>query len=75
MGERYAQALYLFTKKEGKLEKEALLPTLFVPMTGKAEVARQQKPDPTNPHLNNGSFEEEPNYKAEGRRGGITSGW
>jgi protein-L-isoaspartate(D-aspartate) O-methyltransferase len=70
VGERYAQTLYLFTKKDGKLEKEALLPTLFVPMTGKAEAARQQKPDPTNPHLLNGSFEEEPNYKAEGGQPG-----
>src|SRR5262245_16260637 len=70
VGERYAQTLYLFTKKDGKLEKEALLPTLFVPMTGKAEEARQQKPDPDNPHLINSSFEEEPNYKTEGGQPG-----
>ena len=37
VGERYSQTLYLFAKKGGKLETEALLPTLFVPMTGKAE--------------------------------------
>ena len=70
VGERYAQTLYLFTKKDGKLEKEALLPTLFVPMTGKAEAARQQKPDAANPKLINGSFEEEPNYKTEGGQPG-----
>jgi protein-L-isoaspartate(D-aspartate) O-methyltransferase len=70
VGERYAQTLYLFTKKSGQLEKEALLPTLFVPMTGKAEAAREQKPDPNNPHLINGSFEEEPKYKAEGGQPG-----
>jgi protein-L-isoaspartate(D-aspartate) O-methyltransferase len=58
VGERYTQTLYLFRKKNGKLESEALLPTLFVPMTGKAEAARQVKPDPANPHIVNGSFEE-----------------
>lgn len=70
VGERYAQTLYLFTKKNGQLEKEALLPTLFVPMTGKAEVARERKPDPANPHIVNGSFEEEPDYKSEGGQPG-----
>ena len=70
VGERYAQTLYLFTKKEGKLEKEALLPTLFVPMTGKADDERKVKPDPANPRLINGSFEEEPNYKTEGGQPG-----
>ena len=70
VGERYAQTLYLFTKKNGKLEKEALLPTLFVPMTGKAEAARERQPDPANPHVVNGSFEEEPDYKSEGGQPG-----
>ena len=46
-----------------------LVALLFVPMTGKAEAARQQQPDPSNPHLVNGSFEEEPNYKSEGGQG------
>ena len=59
VGERYSQTLYLLRKKDGKLESEALLPTLFVPMTGKAEEAREVKPDPANPQLVNGSFEEE----------------
>jgi protein-L-isoaspartate(D-aspartate) O-methyltransferase len=65
VGERYSQTLYAFTKKKGKLEAEALLPTFFVPMTGKAEAARARKPDPANPRLLNGSFEEEP-YFASG---------
>jgi protein-L-isoaspartate(D-aspartate) O-methyltransferase len=69
-GQRFSQTLYLFTKKGNKLEKEALLPTLFVPMTGKANAERKIKPDPENPHLVNGSFEEEPNYKAEGAQPG-----
>lgn len=59
VGQRYEQTLYLFRKKDGKLESEKLLPTLFVPMTGKAEEARKKKPDPENPSLANGSFEEE----------------
>jgi protein-L-isoaspartate(D-aspartate) O-methyltransferase len=70
VGERFSQTLYLFKKKGGKLEKEALLPTLFVPMTGKADAERKIKPDPENPRLVNGSFEEEPNYKAEGAQPG-----
>ena len=70
VGERYSQTLYLFTKKGDKLEKEALLPTLFVPMTGKAESERQVKPDPANPRLVNGSFEEEPDFKSDGGQPG-----
>src|SRR6478735_7506669 len=67
VGERYSQTLYVMTKKQGKLEREALLPTLFVPMTGKAEDTRERKPDPDNPRLVNGSFEEEPHFAYEGR--------
>jgi protein-L-isoaspartate(D-aspartate) O-methyltransferase len=70
VGERYSQTLYAFTKKKGKLEGEALLPTLFVPMTGKAEASRARKPDPANPRLINGSFEEEPHFAyGEGQPG------
>ena len=58
VGERFRQTLYLMRKKDGKLEREALLPTLFVPMTGKAEDTRRVKPDPANPQVDNGSFEE-----------------
>ena len=58
VGERYQQVLYLLKKENGKLKQEILRPTLFVPMTGKAEDTRQVKPDPTRPKLNNSSFEE-----------------
>jgi protein-L-isoaspartate(D-aspartate) O-methyltransferase len=58
VGERYTQELYLLRKTNGRLEKEVLVPTMFVPMTGKAEAARQVQPDPANPKLVNGSFEE-----------------
>ena len=47
MGERYQQSLYLLKKTSGKLETEALKPTLFVPMTGKAESQRKVHPDPS----------------------------
>jgi len=57
VGERYQQTLYLFEKKNGKLASVALLPTLFVPMTGRAEDTRAVKPDAANPVINNGSFE------------------
>jgi protein-L-isoaspartate(D-aspartate) O-methyltransferase len=60
VGERYQQMLYSMRKKDGKLEKEALRPTLFVPMTGEAEDNRKVKADPKNPHLVNGDFEDEP---------------
>ena len=49
VGERYQQTLYLLKKKDGKLNREALLPTLFVPMTGQAEEGREVLPDPANP--------------------------
>ena len=57
VGQRYQQTLYLFEKQDGKLKSIALLPTLFVPMTGKAEDNRVVKPDPANPELYNGGFE------------------
>jgi protein-L-isoaspartate(D-aspartate) O-methyltransferase len=58
VGERYQQTLYLMRKTDGKLKKEALRATLFVPMTGQAESQRKVKPDPTKPQIANGSFEE-----------------
>ncbi len=57
VGERYQQMLFLMRKVNGKLEREALQPTLFVPMTGAAEEAREIAPDPKNPQLVNGAFE------------------
>ena len=69
VGERYRQTLYSFRKKEGKLVAQKLLPTLFVPMTGKAEAVRAVKPDPLNPRIDNGSFEE------EAFAGGGQPGW
>ena len=58
VGERYQQTLYLMRKTDGKLKSEALRATLFVPMTGEAEEQRKVKPDPKNPQIVNGSFEE-----------------
>jgi protein-L-isoaspartate(D-aspartate) O-methyltransferase len=69
VGERYQQTLYLYRKRGEKLEEEALLPTLFVPMTGKAEEARKVKPEPGNPKVANGGFEE------EAFKGGAQPGW
>lgn len=56
-GERYNQMLYLMIKKDGKLEPNALRPTLFVPMTGRAEETREIQPDPAKPVVGNGNFE------------------
>lgn len=69
VGERYQQTLYLYRKRGEKLEAEALLPTLFVPMTGKAEDSRAVKPEPGNPKVANGGFEE------EAFRSGAQPGW
>lgn len=57
LGERYQQTFHLFEKKNGKLEQKKLIPTLFVPMTGKSEDLRQAQPDPLHPRLLNPSFE------------------
>ncbi len=58
VGERYQQVFHLLKKQDGKLLNEALRPTLFVPMTGKAEEKREVQPDPLHPKLVNGGFEE-----------------
>jgi protein-L-isoaspartate(D-aspartate) O-methyltransferase len=57
-GQRYQQSLYLLEKKDGKMKSRALLPVLFVPMTGAAEHHRRVQPDPLHPALENGDFEE-----------------
>jgi protein-L-isoaspartate(D-aspartate) O-methyltransferase len=37
LGDRFTQSVWLVTKKDGKLAKRELKPTLFVPMTGRAQ--------------------------------------
>ena len=59
LGERYQQVFHMFEKKDGKLISTKLISTLFVPMTGQSENQRQVKPDPLNPKLLNGGFEED----------------
>ncbi|QDT33288.1 protein-L-isoaspartate(D-aspartate) O-methyltransferase [Thalassoglobus polymorphus] len=61
LGERYQQVFYLFEKENGKLKQTKLLPTLFVPMTGQMEELRKVKPDPLNPRIINGGFEDDEN--------------
>ena len=60
VGPRYQQVMHRMRKRDGALVTEALQPTLFVPMTGAAEDARQQQPDPLHPALVNSGFEETP---------------
>lgn len=69
MGERHQQTLYLMRKKDGKMVKEALRPTLFVPMTGAAESERKVFPDASKPELLNASFEDDPDEN------GFMPGW
>jgi protein-L-isoaspartate(D-aspartate) O-methyltransferase len=57
VGERYQQTLYRVTKRGKELLREPLEATLFVPMTGAAETARQVLPDPEHPRVFNGDFE------------------
>ncbi len=59
VGQRYQQILYIMRKENGQLAREALRPTLFVPMTGAAEDRRQVQPDPLDPQIANGGFEKE----------------
>lgn len=61
LGERYQQVFYLFEKQGGQLKPTKLIPTLFVPMTGKSEDLREVKPDPASPKILNGSFEKDEN--------------
>jgi protein-L-isoaspartate(D-aspartate) O-methyltransferase len=58
VGERYEQTLVLLSKRNGVMEQESLVPSLFVPMTGVAEQGRRVQPDGTKPALRNGGFEE-----------------
>ncbi len=75
VGERYQQTLYFFTKKDGKLDQEALLPTLFVPMTGKAEDNREVLPDPAHPRDRQRQFRNDrPGDEAGGRIGSGVAG-
>jgi len=57
VGERYEQTLMLLSKRKGVMERESLVPSLFVPMTGVAEQGRRVQPDGTKPSLHNGGFE------------------
>ena len=61
LGERYQQVFHMFEKKDGRLVKRRLVPTLFVPMTGISEKNRDVQPDPANPKAINGSFEVDAN--------------
>jgi protein-L-isoaspartate(D-aspartate) O-methyltransferase len=58
LGNRYEQALTLLEKKKGRLERRDLLPTIFVPMTGRSDTERTVKFDPLHPAIRNGGFEE-----------------
>ena len=69
LGERYQQTLILFQKRDGRLVRTELLPTLFVPMTGAAEGRRLVQPDPANPAIAGGDFEQ------VAGEDGTPSGW
>ena len=69
LGERFQQTFHLFTKVDGELADEQLVPTFFVPMTGRSEDRREVRPDGLRPRVANGSFEED----ADGD--GRADGW
>ena len=58
VGERYDQTLVLLQKTAGSLVRTELVRSLFVPMTGRAEEAREEQPDGSLPQLANPSFED-----------------
>jgi protein-L-isoaspartate(D-aspartate) O-methyltransferase len=68
VGSRYDQEMCLLQKKDGQLVREQLMPTYFVPMTGQSDRERTVKPDPTNPKIRNGSFEDR-------EQNGSLAGW
>jgi protein-L-isoaspartate(D-aspartate) O-methyltransferase len=43
LGDRYNQSVWLFVKQDGKLNGKELRPTLFVPMTGRAQQEAKKK--------------------------------
>jgi protein-L-isoaspartate(D-aspartate) O-methyltransferase len=47
MGRLPDQKLYLLEKKAGRMEQRAILPVLFVPMTGEAQKRSPNEPQPT----------------------------
>ena len=61
LGQRYQQVFYLLEKRNGRLKSGELIPTLFVPMTGISEQNRRVQPDPANPRVVNGGFENDVN--------------
>ncbi len=73
VGERYQQNLFRITKRDGQLQRQPLQATLFVPMTGAAEDARQVLPDPSQPRIVNGSFEDA--IPREGTKELWPTGW
>jgi protein-L-isoaspartate(D-aspartate) O-methyltransferase len=58
VGSKYDQEMCLLEKKAGKLVRKQLMSTYFVPMTGQSDKERTVKPDPLNPKIRNGGFEE-----------------
>jgi protein-L-isoaspartate(D-aspartate) O-methyltransferase len=69
VGDAYQQTLYLLRKKDGQLQSEKLQPTLFVPMTGRADQERQQQDPQGLPGILNGNFEQPPGAN------GYLPGW
>jgi len=57
LGERFQQTLFVLTKVGGKLRREALEATFFVPMTGQAERRRMVLPNGPFSALVHGDFE------------------
>lgn len=58
LGAGYDQMLFVLTKTNGVLVREAVAPTVFVPMTGRAEAERENPVGSSAPALINASFEE-----------------
>ena len=69
LGERFQQTFHLFTKVDGELADEQLVPTFFVPMTGRSEDRREVQPNGLRPQVANGGFE------ADADGDGRADGW
>ena len=73
VGERYQQVFHLLKKQDGKLINEALRPTLFVPMTGKAEESRAGPARPAASQVDQRRLRGSHRQPAASRRAGIMS--
>jgi protein-L-isoaspartate(D-aspartate) O-methyltransferase len=69
LGDRFNQTVWLMVKKDGKLQGKPLRPTLFVPMTGKAQQEARQRAEEKAEQKAADEAEKKADKKAEKKAG------